>query len=79
MWYSLPKQAIEKPREVAHEEDEPNVLEKDKEEAHNNRQLIRKLAGRHLKNTSEAKTEIAPPLRLDTSLAVAKDAVSTTG
>jgi hypothetical protein len=76
---SLQKQAIEKPREVAHEEDEPNVPEKDKEEAHDNRQLIRKPAGRHLNNPVKANREIAPPLRLDTSPAVAKDAASTTG
>jgi hypothetical protein len=65
---SLPKQAIEKPREVAHEEDEPNVPEKDKEEAHDKRQLIRKPAGRHLKNPVKPKEKSPRPSDLTRAL-----------
>jgi len=82
----LPKDVIEKTREVAHEKDQPDISEENEEETHNKRQRIRKLARRHVDNhilandyqCSEAKAGDAPPLRPETRLTLVPGAVSKT-
>jgi hypothetical protein len=82
----LPKDVIEKTREVAHEKDQPDTSEENEEETHNKRQRIRKLARRHVDNhilandyqCSEAKAGDAPPLRPETRLTLVPGAVSKT-
>lgn len=59
----LPKEVIEKTREVAHEKDQSDKSEEDEEETHNKRQRIRKPARRHVDNHTLANTNAVKPKR----------------